>query len=166
MSLSLSPSHVNRLLKELLEQGLVTVDDRDVRPFAYRLTENGRDVWQELRHQHALSVVAEFQKLQTRITRRLRVIRSAAIQQAAFYGAGEVMEVALPLAPEAGLDVVAIVDDDPARHGQHPMGPIVVGPKDLDQITMDGLVITTFRHAPAIRRTLEAHGFQGPIWDL
>lgn len=153
-TLGLSSSHVNRLLKRLMDDGLVEVEDDQVRPFNYQLTPNGRDRQLTLDREQARAVVERFRALERKILARLKAIRREGVTQVVFYGAGEIMEVALPIAARAGLQVVAIADDDPARHGTHPDGVPIVGGDQLNEIRADKVVITTYRHADAIRAHL------------
>lgn len=46
-----------------------------------------------------------------------------------FYGAGEVMALAWPVAQAMGFDVVGVVDDDAALQGQERNGLVVRGPE-------------------------------------
>lgn len=77
-------------------------------------------------------------------------MRDQGARRVAFYGAGDVMEVAYPIALATGLDVVAIVDDAPAKHGHRRWGLEVGPPAAALDASPDALVITTFVHADEI----------------
>lgn len=153
-TLGLSSSHVNRLLKRLMDDGLVEVEDDQVRPFNYQLTETGKAQQRRLGQEAARAVVDRYRALERKILARLVELRTGGFTRVVFYGAGEIMEVALPIAARAGLQVIAIADDDPARHGAHPDGPPIVGGDYLHEIQADAVVITTYRHADTIRAHL------------
>lgn len=153
-ALGFSTSQVNRLLKELGEAGLVEVEDPSERPFNYQLTEEGRTRCQRLDREDAHDAVARFRALEARILARMSEIRASGVERILFYGAGEILGVTLPLAPKAGLKVVSVIDDDPTRHGLADDGTPVTGPDALSALSADAVLITTYRHAEAIRERL------------
>lgn len=151
-ALGMGVSRVNRIIRALVDAGHVEVADGSVRPFAYRLTPVGKVYLQELSYDNYAAVVGRFRKVQERIRTRLVELRRTGVQRVVFYGAGEVMEVAYPLAQEIGLEVVGAVDDDPGKQGRG-TGPVRVGaPTSVRDLAPDAIVITTFRHTDAIRR--------------
>jgi len=145
---------VNRLLRELVDGGQLEVVDSGVRPFAYRFTCGGEEYLRRLRHDHYHSVLDQLHSMQRRIARRLRGIRAEGVTRMVFYGAGDILEVALPLAVKLGLEVLAVVDDDPAKQGTERMGLAVRCPSGLNGLTPDCVLITTFRHVAEIRQRI------------
>jgi DNA-binding MarR family transcriptional regulator len=148
--LGMAASRVNRIINALIDRGHVAVGDTAVRPYAYRLTAPGRAYLKELSFDHYASVVGRFRHVEARIRERLAAIRDAGSERVVFYGAGEVMEVAYPLARRLGLRVVGVVDDDPSKHSSQrgiPVGP----PAWIRELAPDAVVITTLRHADEIR---------------
>lgn len=152
-AIGLATSRVNRIIRSLVRAGYVEVADEAVRPFAYRITPSGREYLQELSYDHYAAVVGRYRDVQARIRGRLRDLRTRGVRRVIFYGAGEVMEVAYPLAAEAELEVVGVVDDDSAKHGRRD-GIDVVGPERLTDGDPDAVVVTTLRHWDQIRRRL------------
>jgi hypothetical protein len=149
-------SLVNRLSGELVDDGHVEVVNRDVRPFAYRLTDAGREYRRRLSHAHFKSVLDSFRKLQERIRRRLREIKNDGVERLVFYGSGDVMEVTCPLAEALGLEVVGVVDDDEEKQGSERGGHVVRCPTTLAELKPDGVLITTLRHAGEIQQRIGA----------
>ncbi len=148
-------SRINRQIREFLEAGHVEVVDAGVKPFAYRLTREGREYRQRLSHQHYRSVLGDLRDVRDRITRRLRDIQRGGVRRVVFYGSGDVMEVTYPLAKSLGLDVVGLVDDDESKHGSA-KGSMVIGPPNsINELEPDAVVITTFRHAGEIRGKID-----------
>ena len=146
-------SRVNRLIRELVDDGQVEVDDT-VRPFAYRLTPTGRDYHRRLAYRQDRSVVQRFRAMQARIGRRLQDLRDQGADRLVFYGAGRVMEVALPLARGLGIEVVGIVDDDPDKQGMMRGGLRVRPLSEIEELLPATVLITTYRHAEEIRAGL------------
>lgn len=153
--LGVAASLVNRVLRELLDEGHLEVVDTNVRPFAYRITDDGKGYLRLLRHEHDRSVVARFRRIERRISRRLEEIRGEGIRRLVLYGAGDVMEVTLPLAEELGLDVVGIVDDDPEKQGEERDGQRVRAPEAIGELEPCAVLVTTYRHAEEILGRLE-----------
>jgi DNA-binding MarR family transcriptional regulator len=154
-TVGVATSRVNRIIHSLVSTGYVKVADEAVRPFAYRLTPAGREYLQELSFDHYASVVGRYREVQARIRERLRDLRARGVRRVVFYGAGEVMEVAYPLASEAGIEVVGVVDDDPDKQGNR-NGIEVESPMRLNEAAPDAVVITTLRHREQIRGRLSA----------
>lgn len=149
-TVGMAASRVNRIINALVQSGHVAVSDATVRPYAYRLTSGGRAYLQELSYDHCALVVGRFRQVEARIRTRLAELRAAGAETVVFYGAGEVMEVAYPLAQRQGLRVVGVVDDDPSKHTGN--GRIKVSPpSSIGDLAPDAVVITTFRHADEIR---------------
>jgi DNA-binding MarR family transcriptional regulator len=151
-AVGMAASRVNRIIRRLLAAGHVEVVDHGVRPFAYRLTPMGNEYFQELSYDHYAAVVGRFRQVQERIRSRLLVIRRGGVKRVVFYGAGEVMEVAYPLAAHVGLEVVGVVDDDPGKQGLGRVPVSIGAPESIVDLAPDAVVITTFRHAGLILR--------------
>jgi DNA-binding MarR family transcriptional regulator len=149
-TVGMAASRVNRIINALAGLGHVAVSDGTVRPYAYRLTSTGRAYLQELSYDHFASVVGRFRQVEARIRSRLAELRDAGAENVVFYGAGDVMEVAYPLAQRLGLRVVGVVDDDPSKHSNK-RGITVGPPASIGELAPDAVVITTFRHTDEIR---------------
>jgi DNA-binding MarR family transcriptional regulator len=165
--LGMAVGAVNRHLRFLIRQGYLQVVDAAVRPFAYRLTAAGVAYRQRMRHVEYERVAGSYREMEERIGRRLRELKAKGVERVVFYGAGVVMEVTRPIAESLGLEVLGVVDDDPAKQGSERDGLRVLGPKSLENLDAQALVITTFRHAGEIRRRLKpVLGSQVLVWEL
>lgn len=147
-------TRVNRMIAGLALAGYVEVVDEHVRPFAYRLTRSGRDYRERLDRDHFRSVVGSFRKAQDRINGRLGKLKGEGSCRLLLYGAGDVMEVTLPLAKAMGLQVIGIVDDDPRKQGSRRGDLTVLQPDAINRLEPDAVLITTFRHASEIRERI------------
>ena len=153
--LGMAVSFVNRQIGEFVDNGYVQVVDPSVRPFAYRLTRSGKEYCQRLSHQHYRSVLGSFRDVQDRIRRRLREIQRSGVKRLVFYGSGDVMEVTFALATSLGLEVIGLVDDDPAKQGTTRGAMVVEPPVSIGDLEPDAVLITTFRHAREIRGKID-----------
>src|SRR5207245_3223644 len=101
----------------MIEAGYVRVFNRRVRPYAYKVTDDGARYQRRLSLEHYASVLGSLQRLEKRIQSTLGDLRTRGVQRVVFYGAGEVMEAPHRLACQVGLPVAGVVDDDPSKHG-------------------------------------------------
>ncbi len=158
---------VNRRIRAFLDAGFIRVVDSSVRPFAYQLTRRGEGYRTRLRHRRYEGVVGELRELQRHIEERLAKIGRMGIRRLVFYGSGEVMELTLPLAEAQGLEVVGLVDDDPAKHGISRGGLEVGRPDAVPSLEPDAVLITTFRHADEIKEKMDPEVRLGmPVLEL
>jgi DNA-binding MarR family transcriptional regulator len=162
----LAASQVNRIIRSLVADGHLRVTEDQVRPYAYALTDRGREHLRRLAHVRYAAVVKEFLRVQARIRARLAALRTTGVSRVALYGAGEILDVARPLARAAGLEVVAVPDDDPSRQGTRSAGMTVRPPDAITDAGLEAVVITSFRHAGRIRERLEASSFAGQVVEL
>ncbi len=146
---------VNRHLHDMIEAGYLEVANRNVRPFAYRLTISGKQYRQMLSHEHYSWVLGNLRAVEQRISSALRELKTHGVTRVVFYGAGEVMEAAHRLTKAAGLEVLGVVDDDVSKHGSMKDGLVVRPPSAISQLEPDAVVITTFRHAREIRLKID-----------
>ncbi len=146
---------VNRRIRAFLEAGFIRVVDPSVRPFAYQLTPVGEGHRTRLRHRRYEGVVGELREMQRHIEERLATLKEMGMLRLVFYGSGEVMELTLPLAEVQGLEVVGLVDDDPAKHGISRWELEVRPPEAVLSLEPDAVLITTFRHADEIKENMD-----------
>jgi len=158
---------VNRLLSDMVEAGYVQVFNRDVRPFAYRVTDDGQRYQRRLGLEHYSWVLGSLRRLEQRIRAKLLELRSRGVERVVFYGAGDVMEATNRVASGVGLRVVGVVDDDPTKQGQRKGGLVVSAPSAINELEPDAILITTLRHAEEIRVKMDASLRSSvEVWEL
>jgi DNA-binding Lrp family transcriptional regulator len=158
---------VNRLLSDMVEAGYVQVFNRDVRPFAYRVTDDGQRYGRRLGLEHYSWVLGSLRRLEHRIRTKLLELRSRGVERVVFYGAGDVMEATYRVASGVGLRVVGVVDDDPTKQGQQKGGLTVEPPSAINELEPDAVVITTLRHTEEIQLKMDASLRSSvEVWEL
>ena len=158
---------VNRRIRAFLDAGFIRVVEPSVRPFAYQLTPVGEGHRTRLRHRRYEGVVGELREMQRHIEGRLATLKEMGMLRLVFYGSGEVMELTLPLAEAQGLEVVGLVDDDPAKHRILRRGLEVGHPDAVGSLEPDAVLITTFRHADEIKEKMDPEVRLGmPVLEL
>jgi len=158
---------VNRLLTDMVEAGYVQVFNRGVRPFAYRVTDDGQRYQRRLGLEHYSWVLGSLRRLEQRIRAKLLELRSRGVERVVFYGAGDIMEATHRVASGVGLQVMGVVDDDPTKQGTRKGGLVVEPPSAINELQPDAVLITTLRHAeeiqlnmdPSLRSSVE-------VWEL
>src|SRR2546427_1027508 len=167
LRLGVAVGTVNRLLSDMVDAGYVQVFNRDVRPFAYRVTDDGQRYQRRLGLEHYSWVLGDLRRLEQRIRAKLLELRSRGVVRVVFYGAGDVMEATYRVASGVGLQVVGVVDDDHTKHGARRSGLVVAPPSAINELEPDAVLITTMGHAeeiqlkmdPSLRTSVE-------IWEL
>jgi len=156
--LGVAVATVNRVLTDLVEAGYVEVSDRGVRPFAYRVTGDGARYQRRLSLEQYSSVLSRLQRFEQRIRSTLCELKDRGVKRVVFYGAGQVMEATYRVASGVGLDVIGVVDDDPAKQGLGlwKSGLVVEPPRAINDLRPDAVLITTSRHAEEIQLTMDA----------
>jgi len=158
---------VNRLLSDMVEAGYVQVFDRDVRPFAYRVTDDGQRYQRRLGLEHYSWVLGSLRRLEHRIRTKLRDLKSRGVERVVFYGAGDVMEATYRVASGVGLHVVGVVDDDLTKQGQQKHGLTVKAPSAINELEPDAVLITTLRHTEDIQLKMETSLRSSiEVWEL
>ena len=158
---------VNRLLSDMVEAGYVQVFNRDVRPFAYRVTHDGQRYQRRLGLEQYSWVLGSLHRLEQRIRAKLLELRTRGVERVVFYGAGDVMEATNRVASGVGLQVVGVVDDDPTKQGQRKGGLVVSAPSAINELEPDAVLITTLRHAEEIQLKMdESLRASVEVWEL
>lgn len=158
---------VNRLLGEMVEAGYVQVSNRGVRPFAYRVTDDGQRYERRLGLEHYSSVLGSLRRLEQRIRAKLGELKSRGVERVVFYGAGDVMEATCRVAGAVGLQVVGVVDDDPAKQGAYNAGWVVEPPSAINELEPDAVLITAPRQAEEIQLKMDASLRSSvEVWEL
>jgi len=147
---------VNRLLAEMVAAGYVQVFNRGVRPFAYKVTNDGERYRRRLSLEQYSSVLGRLRRLEERIRSTLGELNKRGVKRVVFYGAGEVMEATYPVAREVGLDVIGVVDDDTSKQGLRKWSLVVGPPRSINDLRPDAVLITTVRHAEEIHLKIDA----------
>jgi DNA-binding transcriptional regulator YhcF (GntR family) len=156
--LGVAVATVNRVLSDLVEAGYVEVSDRAVRPFAYRVTGDGERYQRRLSLEQYSSALSSLRRLEQRIRSTLCELKDRGVKRVVFYGAGQVMEATYRVASGVGLDVIGVVDDDPAKQGLGlwKAGLVVEPPRAINDLRPDAVLITTSCHAEEIQRKMDA----------
>ncbi|MHC4558348.1 MAG: winged helix-turn-helix transcriptional regulator [Planctomycetota bacterium] len=140
----LSSSMVNNYMKELQQEGLITVTGDTNRTQEYHLTSSGRDKLISLLLSYSAEIIQLYAGAKREITKRLNHMHLEGVRTVALFGAAETAEVVYAAIKETPLTVTAAVDSDPRKQGEPFNGLTIQAPERLRQIDADAVVITSF----------------------
>ena len=160
----LSPSVVNTYLTRFQDEGLLEKSPVNARDFRYLLTLSGKALLGEMIVEYMRESFRLFSQGKWQLARHLKGLQQRyGLKRVALYSAGEVTELVLHSLPGTGLEVAAIVDDDPEKQGRTMFGYPIIGLPALEELQVDGIIITTFKYRAGIVsriRHLEGKGIK------
>lgn len=147
----ISPSVVNKYLEQFLDDELIVRKEINKRDHAYELTDKG----QRQHRKRMIEYIREtFQLFSTGKSELGTILRNYKedydIESLMFYSAGEVTELLLHAIQNTGMDLLAIVDDDPEKQGSDLFGYPVIARNGIASYNPDAIIITTFRYRKKI----------------
>jgi len=166
----LSGAMVNQYLRNLQDKGLIRFVPTGNKTYSYEPTEEGAALRRSMFAAYSGELVRLYSALKRCILEKVSCLEAKGIRKIALFGASETGEVALAALAESPFDVVAVVDNDPEKHGKFFKGHIVCAPEALQYIPIEAVVITSFGHqdeiyaqiAPlASRKGMEVLKFEG-----
>lgn len=150
----LSTTMVNTYVGELADRGLIRVCGATNRDTRYVLTEAGGRRLSELIHLCSKEVIQFYGIVKREFQERLRALAERGVRRVVLFGAAETCEVTVAASLDTPVDVVGIVDNDPAKRGKR-VGACAVGsPRDIAALAPDAVVITSHGHSDEIEREL------------
>jgi DNA-binding MarR family transcriptional regulator len=133
---------VNSYIKNLIAKGYITVKTIPPKRYAYYLTPKGFAEKTRLTYDLLHDYTRIYREARTNLKKLFQELRDAGYRRIAFAGADEVAEIAYLSLQEAGLELVAIVDDDAA--GRNFFGTPVKKVESLRDIGYDIVLISTY----------------------
>jgi len=153
---SLSGAMVNKYVRELQDQGFLNLTPVNGKSYAYGLTGQGEKTRRDLLGQFCAEIVQIYSALKEGIRSKLADLETKGHTSLILFGASETCEVVLAAIEGTNFRVVAITDNDPAKHGQSFHGHIVVPPQLIEKIPCQAVIITSFGRQEEIFRQLSA----------
>jgi len=154
----------NLLVRRLVRKGYVTMAGLGTRHVRYLMTAAGRDALGQATRQSLENTVRLYSETRELIRRGLSEVSSrcradgTGRKRVVFYGAGDVAEIAYVSLQGTDLTLVGVVDDQ--RGGKFFDMPISGSDRlfacRLGEVSYAHLVVTSVRHAAAIRARLHA----------
>jgi len=138
----LSSSMVNNYVKELQQEGLITLTGSTNRTQRYHLTALGRHELTSSSLSYAAEIIDIYGSAKREINARLKIISEQGIRRVILFGSGESAEVVYAAMSESALAVVAVCDSSPEKQGGAFNGHTIQAPQCLKDIDADAVIIS------------------------
>ncbi|QLA17967.1 winged helix-turn-helix transcriptional regulator [Desulfolutivibrio sulfoxidireducens] len=145
---------VNQRLHELRARRLVRFEARDAKSYRYVLTPEGERLRGEMISRCTSEAIHIYTALKRHCRERLERLRAGKILKIAMFGASETCEVVLSAVRDMPFRIMALVDNDPAKHGTVFHGYVVSSPRVLELVDCQAVLITSFGRQAEIREQL------------
>ena len=150
----LSSSMVNNYIKQLKEEGLITVAGNTNRTQSYHLTSIGQKTLREALLSYSTDIVQLYGSVKREIAKILSGYYDEGIRTVVIFGAAETAEVVHLSIKETQLVMIGVVDSDTTKHGKPFNGIIIRPPEEIKRIRPDAVIITSFARQEEIHRYL------------
>lgn len=142
---NLSGAMVNQYLKEMAETNLIEFERVNGKSFRYLLTDEGEARRRTMFSSFSSETVQIYTALKAAIVHKLANLKSRSQMKLVLFGASETCEIVLQaLRATGGFEVMALVDNDPAKAGKTLGGYVISPPVVLDSLRPQAVVITSY----------------------
>lgn len=142
---NLSGAMVNQYLKEMAETNLIEFERVNGKSFRYLLTDEGEARRRTMFSSFSSETVQIYTALKAAIVHKLANLKSRSLVKLVLFGASETCEIVLQaLRTTGGFEVMALVDNDPAKAGKTLGGHVISPPVVLDSLRPQAVVITSY----------------------
>lgn len=143
----------NAYLKRLINKGFVKINRAGANHIRYILTPSGLMEKSRLTYEYLQYSLSFYREVRREIQSRIDALRGRGVKHLAFYGAGEVAEIAYVCMHGSDLEIVGVVDDRLA--GETFFGHPVHERAALHELIFDVVFIASLEHeAPMIENLL------------
>lgn len=140
----LSGAMVNQYLRELSAEGMIHYIPANGKSFRYVLTDQGDTLRRRMFSTYSSELVRLYSSLKRTILDKLKVLERKGVRKVVLFGASETCEVVLSAMRDSAFEVVAVVDNDPEKHGKIFHGQVIASPRILDDLRCQAVIVTTF----------------------
>ncbi len=152
-SLGIALGLTNAYLKRLINKGFVKIHRAGTNHIRYILTPSGLMEKSRLTYEYLQYSLSFYRDVRREIQSRIDALRGRGVKNLAFYGAGEVAEIAYVCMHGSDLEIVGVVDD--RRAGETFFGHPVHERAALDELIFDVVFVASLEHeAPMIENLL------------
>ena len=140
----------NACLKKMISKGYIKVKGVNHRRIAYYLTPTGFAEKTRLTYHFLQHTLHYYINLKNNISSKLDLITRSGASRILYYGAGEVMEVAVICLSGTNLELVGIVDDSNAKQGKKMLNFVIESPEIIKKAGPDAVLVTSIRYKDKI----------------
>ena len=154
--LNISLGLVNSFIKRLVKKGFVKITTIPKKRIKYIITPRGAAEKTRLTYLYIQHSFKFYKEARHRLRNLYDDLEKQGISRIAFYGAGDLAEIAYISLQETSIQLVAIIDD--AKMGTRFMKFAVADPARLRDIAYDRILITAIDSRCAILQKIEQSG--------
>jgi hypothetical protein len=154
--LKLSGAMVNQYLRLLQEQKLIEYRPVNGKSYRYVLTSGGENSRRQMFSDYSSETIRLYSNIKDFILSKLRSLETRGRRKIALFGASETCEVVLSALRDTSFQVVAMVDNDSAKHGTIFHGHVIASPIILDHVDCQSVIITSFGRQDEIHQQLQS----------
>ena len=140
----------NACLKRMIKRGCIRARGINHKRIAYYLTPRGFQEKARLAYHFLQHNITYYIELKKNIASKLHSLAASGVKRIIFYGAGEAMEVAYITMQEIPINLVGIVDDDPAKQGRRLFGFTIQSPTVITELRPDAIIVTSIMYKDEI----------------
>jgi len=144
----------NACLKKMVKKGYIKAKGINHKRISYYITPKGFTEKTRLTYHFLQYTIKYYIDLKNNIASKLNSISRRGIKRIVYYGAGEVMEVALITLHETNLELVGIVDDAADKQGKRIFGFTIQDSQIIKQLNPEAVLVTSIRYKDEILRNL------------
>jgi len=151
----LSSSMVNNYIKQLKQEGLITISGDTNRNQSYHLTPEGHQTLRKALLHYSSDIVQLYGSVKREIAKILSGFYEEGIRTVVLFGAAETAEVVHLAIKQTRLVMIGVVDNDTEKHGKPFNGLLIQPPEEVRRIQPDAVIITSFARQEEIYKNLK-----------
>ena len=153
----LSGAMANQYLKKMRDMDFIRFEPVNGKSFRYVLTPAGEEERRSMFATYSSEIVRIYTALKDSIKKRMDALWEKGTTKISLFGASETCEVVLSAIGDAPFQVVAVLDNDPEKHGQLFHGHVVSPPHVLETVLCQAVVVTSFGQQREIYEQLASY---------
>jgi DNA-binding MarR family transcriptional regulator len=158
--LGISIGMTNIFIKRIIKKGYMKITTIPPRRLTYIITPKGFMEKSRLTMEYLKYSLDFYRSIKTKIEERLVEMEHAGYGELAFYGTGDICELAYLFMGETGMTLAAVADDAGVGSMFHME---VIPPERLPEVSWDALLITTLEDVNTKQQTLSDLGIEAEI---
>jgi DNA-binding MarR family transcriptional regulator len=146
----------NACIRRMAKRGLIKLKGIRPRRIAYYLTPKGLGEKTKLTLRFFSYNIHHYAEIKKQMGRKLFEMQNSGVKRVAFYGVSDEMEVAYITLQGMDMKLVGIVDEE-KNHGERVFGYKVIGLRELNDLSLDAILITSMKDQNSYIKTLTKH---------
>jgi DNA-binding MarR family transcriptional regulator len=143
----------NACIKRMARRGLIKLKGIPPRRIAYYLTPKGFAEKTKLTLSFFSYNIHHYTEMKRQISKKFLEMQNDGVKRVAFYGVSDEMEVAYITLQGLDMELVGLVDEEKNR-GEKVFGYEVIGPREVEKLNPDAILITSMREQTSYLKTL------------